>query len=72
MRDRQLGTVQLCQHGVGLTEVGDDAAVFLHRVFDSLQGVVDGAEREDDLGQLALQRLQLVVVDGASNHTVAV
>lgn len=55
-----------------LTEVGDDASMFLHRVFESLQGVVDGAEGEDDLGQFALQRLQLVVVDGASDHAVAV
>lgn len=56
----------------GLTKVGDDAAVFLHRVFEPLQGIVDGAEGEDDLGQLALQCLQLVVVDGASDHAVAI
>jgi len=63
--------MQSRRHRVGLTEVGDDAAVFLHRVFQPLQGVVDGAEGEDDLGQFALQRLQLVVA-GSSDHAVAV
>lgn len=61
----------LC-YRVGLTKVGDDAAVFLYRVFESLKRVVDGAEGEDDLRQFTLQRLQLVVVDGASDHAVAI
>lgn len=33
----------------GLTEIGDDTAVFLHCVFEPLQGVIDGGEGEDDL-----------------------
>lgn len=56
----------------GLTQVGDDAAVFVDSVLKALQSVVDGAEGEDDLRQLALQRLQLVVVEGASDHTVSI
>lgn len=59
-------------HWYGLTEVGDDTAVLLHCVFEPLQGVIDGAEGEDDLRQFTLQRLQLVVIDGASDHTVAI
>lgn len=55
-----------------LTQVGDDAVVFVHTVFEALQRVVDGAEGQDDLRQLALQRPQLVVTDGASDHAVAV
>lgn len=55
-----------------LTEVGDDAVVFVHAVFEALQRVVDGAEGQDDLGQLALQRPQLVIADGASDDTVPV
>lgn len=57
---------------VHLTKVGNDTAVLLHRVFKPLKGVVDGAEGKDDLGQFALQRLQLVVVDRTSNNTVAI
>lgn len=45
--------------------------MFLNRVFQTLQGVVNGAEGQDDLGQFALQRLQLVVVV-ASDHTVTI
>ncbi len=56
----------------GLTKISDDTAMFLHCVFKPLQGVVDGAEGEDDPGQFTLQCLQLVVIDGASNNTVAV
>lgn len=54
-----------------LTEVRDDAAVLLQRVLHTLQGVVDGAEGEDDVGQFALQRFQVVAVD-AFDHAVAV
>lgn len=46
--------------------------MFLQHVFESLQSVIDGAEGEDDFRQFTLQCLQLVVVDGASNHTVAI
>lgn len=55
-----------------LTEVSDNAVVFVHAVFEALQSVIDGAESQDDLGQLALQRPQLVIADGASNDTVSV
>ena len=55
-----------------LTEVCEDAAVLLHRVLEPLQGVVDGAEGQDGLRQLRLQRLQLVAVDRTSDHTVAI
>lgn len=60
------------RHRAELTQVCDDAAVFVHRVLQALEGVVNGAEGEDDFGQLTLQRLQLVIVGGSSNHTVAV
>lgn len=55
-----------------LTKVSYDAAMFLHHVFKSLQGVVDGAKGQDDLRKFTLQCLQLVVVYGASDHTVAI
>lgn len=58
--------------GGGLTQVGDDAAVFLHAVLQALQRVVDGAEGEDDVAELVLQRLQLVAVEESSNHAVAI
>lgn len=54
-----------------LTKVRDDAVVFLHRVLQTLQGVVDGAEGEDDIGQFALQRFQVVIVD-AFIHAMAI
>lgn len=55
-----------------LTKVSDDAAVFLHCVFQPFQGVIDGAECEDNLRDFALQCLQLIVIDGACNHAVAI
>lgn len=57
---------------VCLTEVSDNAVMFVHAVFEALQSVIDGAESEDNLGQLALQRPQLVIADGASDDTVSV
>lgn len=55
-----------------LTQVSDDAVMFVHTVFEALQRVVDGAESQNDLGQLTLQRPQLVATDGASDHAVAI
>lgn len=55
-----------------LTEVSDNAVVFVHAVFQALQRVIDGAESQDDLRELALQCPQLVIADGASDHTVSV
>lgn len=46
--------------------------MLLHCVLKALQGIVDGAEGKNDLGQFTLQCLQLVVVDGTSYHAVAI
>lgn len=57
---------------VCLTEVSDNAVVFVHAVFEALQSVIDGAESQDNLRELALHCPQLVIADGASDHTVSV